>query len=193
MKIISLFFHLPAVVWTTRWTIVKICSVIVRISSELVEISSEPVEISSELVWNSSELVSTILELLIISVFRKRPNRFHTRSFRLAMKLKANPFIFNFIHLFVKSALRTRSREMFSLSKWLKVVRWRTGRSTKSKNYGWHLLVMGITHTMQHRPQFFCPLISYLKSFPTLPNEHSALYLRAFPRIFYSQKNVIGI
>ena len=92
-KIISLFFHLPAVVWTTRWTIVKICSVIVRISSELVEISSEPVEISSELVWNSSELVSTILELLIISVFRKRPNRFHTRSFRLAMKLKANPFI----------------------------------------------------------------------------------------------------
>ena len=70
-KIFSLFFHLPAVVWTTRWTIVKICSAIVRISSEPVEISSEPVEISSELVEISSELVSTILELLIISVFRK--------------------------------------------------------------------------------------------------------------------------
>ena len=156
-KKISLFFHQPAIVWTTQWAIVKICSAIIRISSEPVEISSEPVEISSELVWNSSELVSTILELLIISVFRKRPNRFHTRSFRLAMKLKANPFIFTFIHLFIKSALRTRSREMFTLSKWLKVVRWRTGRSTKSKNYGWHLLVMVITHTMQHRPQFFAP------------------------------------
>ena len=63
-KKISLFFHQPAVVWTTQWAIVKICSAIIRISSE-------PVEISSELVWNSSELVSTILELLIISVFRK--------------------------------------------------------------------------------------------------------------------------
>ncbi len=33
------------------------------------------------------------------------------------MKLKANPFIFTFIYLFVKSALRTRSREMFHHSK----------------------------------------------------------------------------
>ena len=74
-------------------TLIISSSAIIRISSEPVEISSEPVEISSELVEISSELVSTILELLIISVFRKRPNRFHTRSFRLAMKLKANPFI----------------------------------------------------------------------------------------------------
>ena len=66
IKIISLFFHLPVVVWTTRWAIVKICSAIVRISSEPVEISSELVEISSEPVLRSSEL-------LIISVFRKTP------------------------------------------------------------------------------------------------------------------------
>ena len=49
----------------------KIYSEIVRFSSELVEISSELVEISSELVEISSELISRILELMIISTFRK--------------------------------------------------------------------------------------------------------------------------
>ena len=49
----------------------KIYSEIVRFSSDLVEISSDLVEISSDLVEISSELISRILELMIISTFRK--------------------------------------------------------------------------------------------------------------------------
>ena len=49
----------------------KIYSEIVRFSSDLVEISSDLVEISSEVVEISSELISRILELMIISTFRK--------------------------------------------------------------------------------------------------------------------------
>lgn len=111
--------YLPAVVWSTRWAVVQICSAIVRISSELVEISSELVEISSELVLR-------IAELLIISVFRKTlQSVLYPLIPRLGMKRKANPFIFTLIYRFVKSALRTRSREMFPHSKWLEVRRWR--------------------------------------------------------------------
>ena len=37
------------------------------------------------------------------------------------------------------------------------------------KKYGWHLLVMVIIHTMQHRPHFLSPpLILHLESFPHL-------------------------
>ncbi len=93
-KIFSLFFHLPAVVWTTRWTIVKICSVIVRFSSELVEISSEPV-------WNSSELVSIILELLIISVFRETRKSVSRPFILWCSEGKGELWVFSFIKLFV--------------------------------------------------------------------------------------------
>ena len=127
MKIISLFFHLSAVVWTTRWAIVKICSAIVRISSEPVEISSELVEISSELVWISSELVLRIAELLIISVFKKNSSRFPTRRMWLGMKIKANNLFFTFVYPFVKSALRVISSEMLRNSKWLEVTLGRVG------------------------------------------------------------------
>ncbi len=51
--------------------LVEISSDLVEISSDLVEISSEVVEISSEVVEISSELISRILELMIISTFRK--------------------------------------------------------------------------------------------------------------------------
>ena len=125
MKIISLFFHLPAVVWTTRWAIVKICSAIVRISSE-------PVEISSELVRISSELVSTILELLIISVFRKNAPIGSTPTHSaLQWSERRTPFIFTFIYwIFPPSLL-----------------------GVGNFRYDWHLLVMVITHTMQHTKQ----------------------------------------
>ena len=51
--------------------IVRFSSDLVEISSDLVEISSDLVEISSEVVEISSKLISRILELMIISTFRK--------------------------------------------------------------------------------------------------------------------------
>ena len=115
-------FHLPAVVWTTRWAIVKNSSAIAKISSELVEISSELVEISSELVWISSELVLSNSELLIIGVYRKTSKLVTRTLFSLWNEGRGELFIFVLIYLYIKSALYARSSEMFFGSKWLEII-----------------------------------------------------------------------
>ena len=100
--------------------------------------------------------------------------------------LKANPFISTFIHLFVKSAPAHPKPRNVSTFKVIGSFTLKNSKKHKVKNYGWHLLVMVITHTLQHRPK--CPLISHLKNFPTSPNGKSALYLRAFRCVIHTRK-----
>ena len=100
--------------------------------------------------------------------------------------LKANSFISTFIHLFVKSAPAHPKPRNVSPFKVIGSFTLKNSKKHKVKNYGWHLLVMVITHTLQHRPK--CPLISHLKNYPTSPNGKSALYLRAFRCVFHTRK-----
>ena len=163
IKIVSSFFHLLVVVWTTRWAIVKnyaaivrISSAIVRISSEIVRISSEIVEISSELIRISSELISAISELLIISAFKKSPESVSGTLISPWNESKGKLLFFTFIHLSIKSVLCAISCELLSNPKWLKVVLWGLGRGGCQKSR----LIFIITNTdsIQHRPIFLLPL-----------------------------------
>ena len=77
--------------------------------------------------------------------------------------LKAHPFISTFIHLFVKSAPAHPKPRNVSPFKVIGSFTLKNSKKHKVKNYDWHLLVMVITHTLQHRPK--CPLISHLKKF----------------------------
>ena len=61
------------------------------------------------------------------------------------------------------------------------------------KKYGWHLLVMVIIHTMQHRPNFLSPPNIAPRKFSTPPNGYLSLYLQVFRCIFHTRKNEIGI
>ncbi len=69
--------------------------------------------------------------------------------------LKAHPFISTFIHLFVKSAPAHPKPRNVSPFKVIGSFTLKNSKKHKVKNYGWHLLVMVITHTLQHRPK--CP------------------------------------
>ena len=80
-------FHLLAVVWTTRWAIVKNSSAIAKISSELVEISSE--------------LVLSNSELLIIGVYRKTSKLVSRTLFSLWNEGRGELFIFVLIYLYI--------------------------------------------------------------------------------------------
>ena len=100
--------------------------------------------------------------------------------------LKAHPFISTFIHLFVKSAPAHPKPRNVSTFKVIGSFTLKNSKKHKVKNYGWHLLVMVITHTLQHRPK--CSLISHLKSFPTSPNGKLALYLREFRCVIHTRK-----
>ena len=156
IKIVSSFFHLLVVVWTTRWAIVKNYAAIVRISSEIVRISSEIVEISSELIRISSELISAISELLIISAFKKSPESVSGTLISPWNESKGKLLFFTFIHLSIKSVLCAISCELLSNPKWLKVVLWGLGRGGCQKSR----LIFIITNTdsIQHRPIFLLPL-----------------------------------
>ena len=156
IKIVSSFFHLLVVVWTTRWAIVKNYAAIVRISSAIVRISSEIVEISSELIRISSELISAISELLIISAFKKSPESVSGTLISPWNESKGKLLFFTFIHLSIKSVLCAISCELLSNPKWLKVVLWGLGRGGCQKSR----LIFIITNTdsIQHRPIFLLPL-----------------------------------
>ena len=156
IKIVSSFFHLLVVVWTTRWAIVKNYAAIVRISSAIVRISSEIVEISSELIRISSELISAISELLIISAFKKSPESASGTLISPWNESKGKLLFFTFIHLSIKSVLCAISCELLSNPKWLKVVLWGLGRGGCQKSR----LIFIITNTdsIQHRPIFLLPL-----------------------------------
>ena len=155
IKIVSSFFHLLVVVWTTRWAIVKNYAAIVRISSAIVRISSEIVEISSELIRISSELISAISELLIISAFKKSPESVSGTLISPWNESKGKLLFFTFIHLSIKSVLCAISCELLSNPKWLKVVLWGLGRGGCQKSR----LIFIITNTdsIQHRPIFLLP------------------------------------
>ena len=149
IKIVSLFFQMLVVVWTTRWAIVKNYAAIVRISSKLVEISSELIRISSE-------PVSTISELLIISAFKKSPKSVLGTLISPWNEAKGKLLFFTFIHLSIKSVLCAISCEILPNPKWLKVVLWGLGRGGCQKSR----LIFIITNTdsIQHRPIFLLPL-----------------------------------
>ena len=149
IKIVSSFFHLLVVVWTTRWAIVKNYAAIVRISSAIVEISSELIQISSE-------LVSTISELLIISAFKKSPESVSGTLISPWNESKGKLLFFTFIHLSIKSVLCAISCELLSNPKWLKVVLWGLGRGGCQKSR--LIFIITITDSIQHRPIFLLPL-----------------------------------
>ena len=142
-------FHLLAIVWTTRWAIVKNSSAIAKISSELVEISSELVEISSELVWISSELVLSNSELQIIGVYRKTSKLVTRTLFSLWNEGRGELFIFVLIYLYIKSALYARSSEMFFGSKWLEIILCGIGISVCQKK--WFVFRMLVTPMIRGR------------------------------------------
>ena len=109
------------------------------------------------------------------------------------MKLKANPFIFTFIYLFVKSALRTLKPRNVSPFKVTGSSTLKNGWKHSVKNYDRHLLVMGIIHTMQHRPHFLRPLILHLESFPHLRMGIYPFIYRNSGAFSTHEKNEIGI
>ena len=149
IKIVSLFFHLLVVVWTTRWAIVKNYAAIVRISSKLVEISSELIRISSN-------LVSTISELLIISAFKKSPKSVSGTLISPWNEAKGKLLFFTFIHLSIKSVLCAISCEILPNPKWLKVVLWGIGGGGCQKSR--LVSIITITDSIQHKPTFLLPL-----------------------------------
>ena len=156
IKIVSSFFHLLVVVWTTRWAIVKNYAAIVRISSAIVRISSEIVEISSELIRISSELISAISELLIISAFKKSPESVSGTLISPWNESKGKLLFFTFIHLSIKSVLCAISCELLPNPKGLKVVLWGLGGGGCQKSR--LIFIITITDSIQHRPIFLLPL-----------------------------------
>ena len=135
IKIVSSFFHLLVVVWTTRWAIVKNYAAIVRISSEL---------------------ISAISELLIISAFKKSPESVSGTLISPWNESKGKLLFFTFIYLSIKSVLCAISCELLSNPKWLKVVLWGLGRGGCQKSR--LIFIITITDSIQHRPIFLLPL-----------------------------------